>query len=333
MADADYQQLSIFVLGPWVIGAFADCLLQGLLLGQFTNYFRLYRDDRPFLKAIVAGLVILTCLKTIQSCAIVWVQNILLFNDQPGAINLYSTTWWESGNPLMVAFIGLYVQAYFLYRLRSLSKSWIVVIPITLILVFAFLAMVVATVAIFKARVNEIVSLPLWYTVAQVLSDIAGDLLMTMAMIYHLLLVRKTVIPQTAGLLSALIRLILLSAAPAAVCAMINLLLSQLFDGTKNLMSSAFTQALSKLYAVSMMYMLNSRRSLRAGYDASDVIFGSGSSHQMSRRGQAHTDSDRSLGDIAVHTETRNHIDFHDSFDHTASSGKSGKFRDEGSIV
>ncbi|KAH8804216.1 hypothetical protein DL96DRAFT_1562825 [Flagelloscypha sp. PMI_526] len=330
MADAEYQQLSIFVLGPWVIGAFADCLLQGILLTQFTNYFRLYRDDRPFLKAIVAGLVVLTCLKTIQhGAAIVWVQNIIFFNDQAGAINLSFTTWWQSGNPLMVAFIGLYVQAYFLYRLSDLSRSWIVVIPITLILVFAFLAMVVATVEISKARVHEI---GLWFAV-HLSSVFAGDLLMTIAMIYYLVLARKTVIPQTAGLLSALIRLILLSAAPAAICAMINLLLSQLFDGTKNLMSTAFNQALPKLYAVSMMYMLNSRRSLRAGFDVSGGIVISGSNHEMSRRAGVHTDSERSLGGIAVHTETRNHIDFLDALHHTASSGNSGKFQGEGSIV
>ncbi|KAH8804257.1 hypothetical protein DL96DRAFT_1698951 [Flagelloscypha sp. PMI_526] len=329
MALTDYQHLSVFVLGPWVIGAFADCLLQGILLSQFASYFRWYRGDRLILKAIVAGLVILTCLKTIQSCAIVWIQNIIFFNDQTGAINLSYTTWWQSGNPLMVACIGLYVQAYYLYRLRALSKSWIAVIPIALILLFAFLAMVLATVAISKKHESEIA---LWFA-AHLSSVFAGDMLMTMAMIYYLLRARKTVIPQTAGLMSALIRLTLLSAAPAAICAMINLALSQSFKGTTNLMSTAFNQALPKLYAISMMYMLNSRQSLRSGYGGSNDIVLSGSNHEMSRRAGIRTDPEQSLGGIGVHTEIRKHIQFHHAFDQTTSSGKSPKFGDDPSVV
>ncbi|KAH8824138.1 hypothetical protein DL96DRAFT_1713485 [Flagelloscypha sp. PMI_526] len=318
MAYTDYQKISVYVLGPWVIGAFADCLLQGILLAQFASYFRWYKDDPWGVKAMVIGLVVLTCLKTIQSCAIVWIQNILFFNDQTGAINLSYTTWWQSGNPLIVAFMGLYVQAYFLHRLRVISKSWIVVVPIALIMLFAFLAMVMGTIAI--SRVGD--DIAMWFA-AHLSSVFAGDLLMTLAMIYYLLKTKRTVLPQTVGLITALIRLTLSSAAPAAICAMINLALSQAYKGTNNLMSTAFNQALPKLYAVSMMYILNSRRSLRAGSGRSDGMSGSTSNHQMSRRTAARTDPERGLGGITVHTETRNHIDFRDAFDPTASSAKS----------
>ncbi|KAH8824115.1 hypothetical protein DL96DRAFT_1818800 [Flagelloscypha sp. PMI_526] len=313
---------SVLVLGPWVIGAFADVLLQGILLAQFASYFRWYRDDAVGLKAVVIGLVILTCLKTLQSCAIVWIQNVIFFGDQQGAILLSYTTWWQSGNPLMVAFIGLYVQLYFLHRLRIISKSWLVTIPIGIIQIFAFVSIVIGTIFIAKAENTKIAN---WFA-AHLSSVFAGDMLMTIAMIYFLLKTKKTVLPQTVGMITALIRLTLSSAAPAAICAMINLVLSQVYVGTDNLMSTAFNQALPKLYAVSMMYVLNSRRDLRMSNGRSGGITSSTSNHQMANRRTGAPDPERGLTGITVHTETQNHIDFRNAFDPSVSkSPEEGK--------
>lgn len=71
--DPDTVRTSILVLGPWVIGAFADVLLQGILLSQFTNYYGWYGKDPLVLKAVVGGLAIITCLKSIQSLYVVFV--------------------------------------------------------------------------------------------------------------------------------------------------------------------------------------------------------------------------------------------------------------------
>ena len=46
---------------------------------------------------------------------------------------------------------------------------------------------------------------------------------------------------------------------------MFNLIFSQIYSNDRNLISSAFNQALPKFYALSMMWTLNSRRDLRAG--------------------------------------------------------------------
>jgi hypothetical protein len=55
---------------------------------------------------------------------------------------------------------------------------------------------------------------------------------------------------------------------------MFNLIFSQLYPGDHKLISSAFNQALPKLYAFSMMWTLNARREIRAG-DA-DLVFSHG---------------------------------------------------------
>lgn len=45
---------------------------------------------------------------------------------------------------------------------------------------------------------------------------------------------------------------------------MLNLLFSQLYHGETKLVSTAFNQLLPKLYAISMMWTLNERHSIRA---------------------------------------------------------------------
>lgn len=65
--DSATVRTSILVLGPWVIGAFADVLLQGVLLSQFTSYYQWYGEDALSLKIVVGGLALITCLKSIQS--------------------------------------------------------------------------------------------------------------------------------------------------------------------------------------------------------------------------------------------------------------------------
>ena len=48
-----------------------------------------------------------------------------------------------------------------------------------------------------------------------------------------------------------------------AISAMLNLVFSQVYSGSNKLISTAFNQALAKLYAFSMMWTLNARAELR----------------------------------------------------------------------
>lgn len=145
---------------------------------QFTNYFSWYKDDKPLMRYAVMGLIVLTLLKLLDSwcvlprlprprrcltrcaSAAVWIAQVEYFGDLAGAVNLSYTAWWQSGVPLMVsstcvrtrrraliarqgATMDFYVQCYFLYRLVSLSKRHWVVIPVAILLIFAFLSAIV----------------------------------------------------------------------------------------------------------------------------------------------------------------------------------------------
>ncbi|KAJ7596188.1 hypothetical protein C8J56DRAFT_775207 [Mycena floridula] len=320
---------AVYLLGPWassptlhascsqLIGCYSEVFLTGILCCQFVHYMQWYKDDIIRIKLIVFGLGLLSLLKSIQSFALIWIMLILTFTDLDGAILLNYTTWrltffrWQSGNPLMVAFIGLYVQAFFCHRLYAISKLWWVVIPVAAIMAFAFFSIALATFFITKGDGHKI---GVWFA-AHLGSVFTGDLLLSMSTVFFLLRSKKSVLPQTAGLFTALIRLTLESAAPAAVCTLLNLLFSQIY-GSDRIISTAFNMILPKIYAMSMMWTLNKRRSIRAVHSSRT---GTTSSHETSAPRSRFTRGNERQGDmelgaiggvqVRTHMETVQHID------------------------
>ncbi|KAI4521705.1 hypothetical protein K525DRAFT_200624 [Schizophyllum commune Loenen D] len=293
---------AVFLLGPWLVGCYLEIFFQGVLMAQFTNYFNWYGDDKLSLRLVVGGLLFGTVLKSVQSFALIWIQLIEYFTDLPGAILLNYTSWWQSGNPLMVACIGFYVQMYFVYRLWVISKSYYVVVPLFAIFLFSLLSIAVATYYIAQAVSPPIA---MWFAM-HLSATFAGDLIMTLTTAYFLIRSKANVLPQTVGMINALVRLTFSTAAPAAVCAMFNLIFSQVFDGHVALISSAFNQILPKLYAISMMWTLNSRRTIRVAH-SSGPFSGSGSEQLSGTRARAYSGGrsrvqDHELTNIQVHT-------------------------------
>ncbi|KAF9053848.1 hypothetical protein BDZ89DRAFT_938948 [Hymenopellis radicata] len=258
----DDRRKAIFLIGPWLVGGYLDIFLQGILMYQFANYWTWYKDDRITMRLAVAGIMILTILKTVQVIALSWIQNIMFMNDIDGAVALSSTAWWESGNAMMVATIDIYVQAYFCYRLYVISRSKWVVAPIVTLFVFAWVAMVVASQFTLP---QYLVSVSLYRSHSLNPNPAGADIIMSTTTAVFLMQSRKKLHAQASiGAFDALIRLTFQTAAPAALCAMFNLIFSQLYSSNDKLISTAFNQALPKLYAVSMMWTLNARREIRA---------------------------------------------------------------------
>ncbi|KAJ7247007.1 hypothetical protein C8J57DRAFT_1674490 [Mycena rebaudengoi] len=304
LSAEERRQVSFF-LGPWLIGACLDFVLQGVLFCQFVNYYTLYRDDKWSLKCIVAVLLIATVLRSIQSFAVIWVNFIPHFGDVQSAILLNYTTWYQLGTPLTVAMISFYVQCYFCFRLYAISKKIWIAGPIALLLLFAFLAMAIATYFISQGAAQEIT---MWFAV-RLSSVFAGDLILSLTTAYFLIKSKKGVLPQTVGLISALVRLTFQTATPAALCAMFNLVFSQYKPGGPGRISTAFNMALPKLYAISMMWTLNARCTIRMAHRSGNGL--STCSNEVSggcSRAPRRTVGDVELGGIQVLTQTETHI-------------------------
>ncbi|PBK60652.1 hypothetical protein ARMSODRAFT_1090226 [Armillaria solidipes] len=247
-----------FLLGPWLVGLCADLYLQGILSVQILNYFSLYgKNDMATVRASVGLLALITTLKSIQSFAIVWVGLIENFADIQSAGRHLSGTWYQAGNPLMVALISFYVQCYFCYRLWAVSERWWVVLPIILVCIFAIIAAILTV----QRIVHFEDSLPYWMS-AHFATVFVADVLLATTTGFFLLKTRRNVMPQTVGMINALLRLTFQTAMPAVICALLTLICVYL-PPDKPRVANTFNQALPKLYAISMMWTLNARKDIR----------------------------------------------------------------------
>ncbi|KAK0226698.1 hypothetical protein IW262DRAFT_1457949 [Armillaria fumosa] len=269
------QATVMYSLGPWLVGMCLDLFLQGILTSQFFNYYAWYgKSDTWKFTTAVGALAVMTTLKTIQALyayfsfysyranhhrsTIVWVQDIVYFDDLNSALQMRFSVWYQMGNAIMVALIAFYVQCYFCYRLWAISTRYWVVAPILFLYVFSVGAATGATYYTVLADPRSGHWLSVHYATVFV-----GDVLLAVAMAYFLLCTKKRVLPQTKNLLDSLIRLTFQTAAPAVIVALLNLIFVFLPDPYVKGISSAFIQPLPKLYAISMMWTLNARRDIR----------------------------------------------------------------------
>ncbi|KAJ7223683.1 hypothetical protein B0H12DRAFT_1078126 [Mycena haematopus] len=291
-----------FLLGPW-----------GVLSCQFVNYYTWYEarpegcygDDNLRLRIVVGVLILLTVLKSIHAFAVLWINFIVYFGALEDAILLSYTAWWQSGTPLMVAVVGFLRPILFL--LPSLGNIQKVVcrstdcdyIPLCL--------------SFHRGRVAAHLSA----TFSKGRSS--GDIILSFTTAYFLLKTKKDVLPETVGLISALVRLTFQTGRSSSHLP--RFLVTRL---------TTPRPALPKLYAISMMWTLNARRSIRAEHSSR-----TGMNHQQQQRAVRRTlprsaapkkpllmagtyaQGDMELGAIQIvtQTETTHHVDVRDMFE------------------
>ncbi|PBK77722.1 hypothetical protein ARMSODRAFT_1010359 [Armillaria solidipes] len=278
------HEAAVYSLGPWLVGMCIDMLLQGALFTQvspsrlltihdlqvikFANYFTWYGSTDGYkLTLSVAILALITTLKSVQALLVYVLQTqaptdtlaIVPLHVYPLPQHLfsYSPTFLRPGNPLIVSLISLYVQSYFCYRLYVVSKRWWIVMPVLVLYLFSVGSVAVATYYIARSDPK----LGRWLAVHYA-TIFASDVILAGTTAYFLLKTRKLVLPHTTGVINALIRLTFQTATPAVICTTFNLVFTYLPSPYDKGISSAFIQALPKVYAVSMMWTLNARRAI-----------------------------------------------------------------------
>ncbi|KAJ7238944.1 hypothetical protein C8J57DRAFT_1565716 [Mycena rebaudengoi] len=308
--SAEEEILVKFFLGPWLIGSCLELVFMGVLSCQFVNYYNWCPDDSRGLRIAVAILCLLNVLKSAECFASLWIFLINHFGDIRYNLQLSATGWWDTANPLMVAILDFYVQCYFCTRLWAVSKRWWVVTPIFILFVFALLSMVIGTYYIATLQEQQVTD---WFA-AHLSSVFAGDVILSVTTAYFLIKTKKNVLStQTAELIHSLIRLTFQTATPAAVIAMFNLIFSQMYRTNQPLLGYveiAFNQVLPKVYAISMMYTLNARRTIRSRVSGSRNGSSSDGRSLGWRVQPRHTNDDVELGRIEVVTqrETTRHV-------------------------
>ncbi|KAJ7609728.1 hypothetical protein DFH06DRAFT_1344262 [Mycena polygramma] len=147
-----------YLLGPWLIGTSLELVLQGILFAQFVKYLGQFRDDPLVLRALVAGLALMTTVISVLQFTLLWEEFAVHF----GTILRYQTSL-TTANGVVRAIAGLYVQCYFCSRLYLLSKKWYIVAPMLAIFIAAFVTTVIAADAFRYKGEAQILRVPKWY--------------------------------------------------------------------------------------------------------------------------------------------------------------------------
>ncbi|KAJ7226538.1 hypothetical protein B0H12DRAFT_1240564 [Mycena haematopus] len=267
--------LIYYVLGGWFIGSSAVLLLEGILIAQVYNYYSWFWEESVPLNLAVLFLFLLTVLRTIQSFAITWINCILFMRDPAGTVAL-NKEWYQVLNIPLGAVIATYVQSYYCYRLWHFSgKRWQIAPVVLLMRDLRILTCRTGT-DLQASVIAKTGKSSRWFAV-HVACTFATDVLITGASTFFLIQARNKALSHTRKILSSLIKISCQTALPATTATMIELICSQiggpsLKQQASNSIILVLLDAVPIIYANCMLYILNARRSLRAGDPSTQSI-------------------------------------------------------------
>ncbi|KAF8215527.1 hypothetical protein K438DRAFT_2007901 [Mycena galopus ATCC 62051] len=249
-----------YVLGGWDLSICFALFLQGVVCSQFAHYMTLKKRDSLRMKLFVAGLAVLTTVKSMQCLAIIWKQTVEPFVD-------LEATWIANINIILEATVAFYVQIFFSHRLWALSRNPYLVITCLTLFVFGLISGALATFFIFTTSNMETITG--WVSV-HLGVVLCGDLLLTGSTIFWLLRhSSQSVLARgpTATILSALLHLTLQASpkSPPALCALVifgvavRLHIANGLVPILMMLNYMAIMVLPQLYAWSAMWTLNSR--------------------------------------------------------------------------
>ncbi|KAJ7835575.1 hypothetical protein B0H14DRAFT_2590208 [Mycena olivaceomarginata] len=227
----------------------------------FAHYLSLNKCDSTWMKLFVAGLALLTTLKTLESLAIMWIQNVTMFGDREAGSNIWHKHWVWYTSLMLEAITRVLCPDVFLppslgeeFQIGAISRNaYLVIICITLFL-FAVVSGLVAVcplqLSFITTNFCNTVRLQ-FYKYLEVDDPLGWDASWSCA-------VRRLAAERKHNMLFA---------SPAALCALIN------FAGNMGSHATGWTPALvminfipnmvlPQLYAWSAMWTLNSRREI-----------------------------------------------------------------------
>ncbi|KAJ7279301.1 hypothetical protein C8J57DRAFT_1712412 [Mycena rebaudengoi] len=269
-----------FALGGWDLGTHADLILQGILFAQFTNYWsQYYKSDPLSQKLFVLGLCLATTFKSAHAMVLVWIQNVESFMDLNQATTMFLTNWLKQSNSLIGQIIAFSVQAFFCRRLRIISNNIYVVAFVVLLFVFGLVSGIVYTALKFSGLLfvlsHSATGDHLKPTAKKIWGPIhygtvmTGDLILSGSTIYFLL--KQQVLLPRVGTLNRLIKIALQSAVPVTLCALANFICQVLYLHNTSLDATLLciiltSMMLPKVYVISAMWTLNSRKEMRSRF-------------------------------------------------------------------
>ncbi|KAI0809038.1 hypothetical protein BC629DRAFT_1437276 [Irpex lacteus] len=250
-------------LGPGLLGVFLNILLYGIMITQCFFYYSRYPDDRRWIKALVALLLIIDTVNSMFDIWWVYDALILKFGDFEA---LESASWLFCTDPAIVGVIATIVQLFFAWRVYVLTNNRYtvsVILVTALASIFGGLGTSIAIHLIPKwAEFHKFQAVVIVWLICAAICDI----LITASLTWHLRR-HKTGFSGTDDLLNRIIRLTVQNGLITAVWASADLIAYLASTSGLHLL---FNIVLAKLYTNSLMSSLNSRNALKSSASGSE---------------------------------------------------------------
>ncbi|CAE6412321.1 unnamed protein product [Rhizoctonia solani] len=243
--------------GPFVTGIMMQQLFLGVFCVQVYDYWRMFPTDTTFNRGMVASLTVMTVLQgtmdfiNLYRNSVTYYGNFSKFDEQDWSL------FWEIG---VTAIIGSIAQAFFLERCYSATKNKIVLVVIGTMIAVSLGFGIASSVEFQRiVQLSKVPSIPIpivgWLSLTAVL-----DVTISAVLIWTLLRVR-TPFRKTEAVITKIIRVTMETSSITASIAVINLVLYEALPGEAYHLLPQLI--MGKLYAISVMVTLSSRKDLQ----------------------------------------------------------------------
>ncbi|KAJ3987900.1 hypothetical protein F5890DRAFT_1550968 [Lentinula detonsa] len=259
--------------GPMFIGYSFNIVLYGIMITQVYLYFNTFKQDRLWMKILVAGLLLADTVNAIFDAVYLYDSLVIHFGistrilrHAAGGQSLHvadniaylgNATWVFATDPAMTALIAGTVQLFFAWRVKILTTNWWIV---SIVVLASLTGLVGGLVTAYEVGVTpHFVDFRnfKWSVIMWLAGECFADLGITSVLVWHLPRRKhKTGFQASDELIDRIIRLAVQTGLITAFCATLDLIFF-LTDPTGTHL--IFNFPLAKLYTNSVMSSLNSR--------------------------------------------------------------------------
>ncbi|KAJ7085532.1 hypothetical protein C8R44DRAFT_893821 [Mycena epipterygia] len=264
MADSEQQQVALFTfdntLGAIVVGFAASCVVFGVLLTQVWTYFGRYNSDAQTYKFLVLFILILEAVDQAFIGHFVYFYTVTNVGN-PAALLTSNTTWSVILQQALGSVAGTIVKCCFATRVYRFSEKNIWITGFIIFLCIGQLGVALA----FTVKAFELQTIPAVFNLKTLATISLGlgaftDVVTAAALIFFLRRLR-TGYRAADSLVRRLVTDAINTGVVTTAVSLATLLLFNFLTG--NLIFAATYFLLSKLYAISFLATLNTRRAVR----------------------------------------------------------------------
>jgi len=254
------------ILGALLVGTYGNSILYTLELVGVTRYYLLaaskrHKDTLP-LQAMVYFIFLMDTVSTLATYASVYLYTITHWGD---FLYLQTQYWPRAVSLITTGIVGTLVQCFLIYRYWRMSSNNYVTSLLILTMLAALGGCLATTVALLEYTSHNRWDRLSYYVMIWFSTSAATDIAIAFALLWQLNQINSP-FKSTRSLIHKIMASTIRTGTVTSVFAVAALILFH--TNERSNVSSAFVFCLGRVYALTMLYNLNNRSSLKQGWDA-----------------------------------------------------------------